>query len=146
MLKPGGRLVYSTCSFNPVENEAVVATALNTNPGQFKLVPQPSETSLPGLKRRPGLTSWKVASANPDKTLNFHQDRDHYVGFIAGHKAILADGVKREAPSESEKNSESWKQGWKEGQEKDKAKMKMKEYSESIWPPANAGELDLEHW
>ena len=25
LLRPGGRLVYSTCTFNPVENEAVVA-------------------------------------------------------------------------------------------------------------------------
>lgn len=30
MLKPGGRLCYSTCSYNPIENEAVVSAALNT--------------------------------------------------------------------------------------------------------------------
>jgi multisite-specific tRNA:(cytosine-C5)-methyltransferase len=28
-LKKGGRLVYSTCSFNPIEDEAVVAAALS---------------------------------------------------------------------------------------------------------------------
>ncbi|KAJ8093590.1 tRNA (cytosine-5-)-methyltransferase ncl1 [Marasmius tenuissimus] len=56
MLKPDGRIVYSTCSLNPVENEAVVAAALNTNP-DFQLVDVSS--SFPSLKRRPGLIAWR---------------------------------------------------------------------------------------
>ncbi|KAJ1919758.1 tRNA (cytosine-5-)-methyltransferase ncl1 [Mycoemilia scoparia] len=58
LLKEGGRLVYSTCSLNPMENEAVVADALNTFGDAIKLVDVSDQ--LPLLKRSPGLTSWKV--------------------------------------------------------------------------------------
>jgi hypothetical protein len=62
LLKPGGTLVYSTCSLNPIENEAVVAAALAQLSDSVDLVPLPD---LPGLVYRRGLSTWKVFN---DKT------------------------------------------------------------------------------
>ncbi|CAI7989852.1 RNA cytosine C(5)-methyltransferase NSUN2 [Geodia barretti] len=58
LLQPGGRLVYSTCSLNPVENEAVLATILQLCRGAVELVDVSDQ--LPGLRTIPGMTSWKV--------------------------------------------------------------------------------------
>ncbi|KAI7901521.1 S-adenosyl-L-methionine-dependent methyltransferase [Cokeromyces recurvatus] len=60
LVKLGGRIVYSTCSFNPIENEAVVAEVLRQTKGAIQLVDV--STSLPELKRRPGLSTWKVTN------------------------------------------------------------------------------------
>lgn len=49
MLRPGGRLAYSTCTFNAVENEGVIEGFLKEHPG-FSLVP----FSLPGLPENDG--------------------------------------------------------------------------------------------
>lgn len=51
-------MVYSTCTFNPIEDEAVVAELLETCKGAMELVDVSSE--LPELRRLPGMTSWKV--------------------------------------------------------------------------------------
>ncbi|THF97559.1 hypothetical protein TEA_013458 [Camellia sinensis var. sinensis] len=58
LLKVGGRIVYSTCSMNPVENEAVVAEILRRCGGSVELLDVSNE--LPQLVRRPGLKKWKV--------------------------------------------------------------------------------------
>lgn len=60
MLKVGGRIVYSTCSMNPVENEAVVAAAIARCGGSSYVNVLDCGNALPELKRRPGLSKWNV--------------------------------------------------------------------------------------
>jgi len=55
LTRPGGRIVYSTCSLDPVENEAVVAEIIRSEEG-LELIPV-SEI-LPSLPGRNGLGSW----------------------------------------------------------------------------------------
>ncbi|OTA63765.1 S-adenosyl-L-methionine-dependent methyltransferase [Hypoxylon sp. EC38] len=60
MLKVGGRVVYSTCSMNPVENEAVVVSAIERCGGPDKIEIIDCKDRLPGLKRSPGMHQWHV--------------------------------------------------------------------------------------
>jgi len=71
LLKVGGRMVYSTCSFNPIEDEAVVCQLLRKYKGQIRLVDVSHE--YPILKRRSGLTTWKIQ----DKDGTWYTDFDH---------------------------------------------------------------------
>lgn len=79
LLKPGGTLVYSTCTHAPEENELILDFALKNFPVKIESI------SLP-LKCRPGLTKWK------DQTLNkeiskacriYPQDNDSEGFFIS---------------------------------------------------------------
>ena len=65
MLAVDGRMVYSTCSLNPLENEAVIAEILRLTNGKVEVVDVSND--LPQLKRRPGLQSWKVFDANGEE-------------------------------------------------------------------------------
>jgi len=52
-LKPGGVMVYSTCTVAPEENESVVAYLLSRQPEA-----EAAAAELPGLVMRPGLREW----------------------------------------------------------------------------------------
>ena len=72
-LKPGGRLVYSTCAFAPEENEAVIDDQLRRIDG-VRILP----FELPFDNVQPGLTAWRGRA--------FHRDLTHA-------RRILPDGL-----------------------------------------------------
>lgn len=58
LLVPGGKLMLSTCSMDPVENEAVVAELLRQLP-YLQLVPI-DESLVPGLTLQKGICDWDI--------------------------------------------------------------------------------------
>ena len=60
MLKAGGRVIYSTCSMNPVEYEAVLAEAIKRCGGPKVVELLEIKDYLSGLERQHGLTKWNV--------------------------------------------------------------------------------------
>lgn len=54
LCRPGGRIVYSTCTYAPEENELVVDRVLRRRRGLVRLLP----AAVTGLRSSPGLTSW----------------------------------------------------------------------------------------
>ena len=65
LTKVGGYLCYSTCSQNPIENEAVVAELLRVTDGSLELVDK--RPDMEGLLARPGWTTWRVLTENRSK-------------------------------------------------------------------------------
>jgi 16S rRNA C967 or C1407 C5-methylase (RsmB/RsmF family) len=70
LVKPGGVVVYSTCTMNPNENEAVLSAAL----GDLGMV---EECSFPGFVSRPGVLGWEGRSFRED-VRNAHRFYPHH--------------------------------------------------------------------
>ena len=62
LLKPGGRMVYSTCTFAPEENECVVDSILKQFEGELEL----KDIDIPHFKFEPGITEWQGRALSPE--------------------------------------------------------------------------------
>ncbi|CAP93946.1 Pc16g12760 [Penicillium rubens Wisconsin 54-1255] len=93
MLKVGGRVVYSTCSLNPVENEAVVASAIERCGGAANVKIVDCSQELPGLKRASGLHNWKVMDREGRMWNNWQEVEEHRDQEGINGLARLAEGM-----------------------------------------------------
>lgn len=59
--RPGGRILYSTCTFAPEENELVVEAILQEYAGRVRVLP----VQVPGLIAAPGVTRWQGRTLDP---------------------------------------------------------------------------------
>ncbi|MDJ0854695.1 MAG: RsmB/NOP family class I SAM-dependent RNA methyltransferase [Desulfobacterales bacterium] len=58
----GGRIVYSTCTYAPEENEAVVDAVMREWPGAVRILP----SRIDGMRTAPGLVRWQGRDFHPD--------------------------------------------------------------------------------
>lgn len=81
-LKPGGTLIYSTCTLAPEENEMVVHGILKKFPAALEIVP--ITLNLP--QAMPGLTAWRNKNFHPSIAGTVRILPDHrFEGFFICH-------------------------------------------------------------
>eukprot|EP01006_Ploeotia_vitrea_P025476 TRINITY_DN58337_c0_g1_i1.p1 TRINITY_DN58337_c0_g1~~TRINITY_DN58337_c0_g1_i1.p1 ORF type:complete len:728 (+),score=70.25 TRINITY_DN58337_c0_g1_i1:16-2199(+) len=92
LVKPGGQIVYSTCSLNPIEDEAVVLYCMRSSKHKFELVD--ASDRLPNLKYAPGKSDWKVQNRNKE--------------WYSSHEELPADEKVKYQPSMFPPADEEW--------------------------------------
>ena len=77
LLKAGGRMVYATCTYDPLENESVVQHLLNHRDAAL----DPIVTEIPA---EPGITTWKGERYDRclQRTARFYPHQVNSVGFF----------------------------------------------------------------
>jgi NOL1/NOP2/sun family putative RNA methylase len=85
LTKPGGTVVYATCTFAPEENEAVLDRAIAD--GECRLVPY--ETPL---EHRPGITAWngQTFDDSMERAKRFYPHHNDTGGFFCAKLEVAA--------------------------------------------------------
>ena len=116
LLKTNGMMVYSTCSLNPIENEAVVAELLRQSKGALELVDcQPldeMDTSehgftngpLLGFHTRPGRSTWKVLCEDMTQRQLKNREKKNNAKMRKRREAYEMDATKDATLGEPEEN------------------------------------------
>lgn len=94
LCKPGGQILYSTCTFAPEENESVINEILKTQGDSVRIIP----IKLPQFELTPGITEWRGEQYHPEvaKTSRVWPHLNDTGGFyLALFEKI---GTKREMP------------------------------------------------
>merc|ERR1719495_1547496 len=91
MLEVGGRLVYSTCSLNPLEDEAVIYRMLVEAGDSIEL--GDAAARVPGLKYSPGIAKWTVAVKDNVMYTDFDQVPESLHSQVRPHMFAPKEGV-----------------------------------------------------
>ncbi len=93
LCRPGGRIVYATCTFAPEENEWVVSQLLKSSGRDLRLLP----IAVPGLRLSPALPSWRGERFHPEieKAVRLWPHQNDTGGFFV---ALLEKSPEAAAP------------------------------------------------
>lgn len=100
LCRKGGRVVYSTCTFAPEENELVVGALLEEVGDAAELLP----AEIPGLESSPGLTRWEGRELAPAlaRTLRVWPHQNDTGGFfVAVIEKRRSEGRENATPAEA---------------------------------------------
>jgi len=94
LLEIGGIMTYSTCSFHPIENEAVVASLLRTGCVEL-LSHEEIAIRMKGIVYQPGLTHWKVLNDECEEVTMKHRPQGWPVSLWPQDDRSIQDSLTR---------------------------------------------------
>ena len=93
LLKPGGIISYSTCSLNPIENEAVVAEIMRnySKNGELEIIDVKSAFKDTVIVPHPGLDEWTVMIEDKEDKNKLNIIKDINDPLYIENKSIIAE-------------------------------------------------------